>query len=450
MTANVRPIRRPAPPDNDPVLTESSIAALVVERFRDQLLYDHGQALWFEWAGTCWVPDTTGGVFDRCHTVVQEQMRLLSPKKQVRLGTAKFVSGVEKLCRHARTFVAQSEDWDGDPMVLGTPGGVVDLTTGKMRRAEPGDRITKQTAVAPADTADCPRFLRFLNEATGSDLGLMRFLQQWAGYSLTGRTTEHAVVFVFGGGGNGKSVYLKVLATALASYAATATMDAFVASKHAQHTTDLAMLKGARFVSASETQEGRAWDEARLKSFTGGDAITARFMHRDNMTFVPTCKITIVGNHKPKIRTVDEAMRRRLNIVPFIRKPAEPDPDLERKLLAELPGILRWPIDGCLDWQEHGLIRPDAVLAATDEYLADEDLFGQWVEDRCKVDPGNRQMRTPNQDLYASWCDFAERVGARHGTLHELGEKLSKLGLARYKSGGVRGFEGIYVTSTGA
>jgi putative DNA primase/helicase len=151
-------------------------------------------------------------------------------------------------------------------------------------------------------------------------------------------------------------VFLNALTAILSAYAATAAMDTFTASKGDKHPTDLAMLRGARLVTASETEEGRAWAEARIKQITGGDPITARFMRQDFFTFVPQFKLTIVGNHQPVLKNVDDAARRRFNIVPFTRKPSHPDPQLEEKLRAEYPAILRWMVDGCLDWQKHGLV----------------------------------------------------------------------------------------------
>ena len=228
-------------------------------------------------------------------------------------------------------------------MLLGTPSGVIDLRTGQCRAATPEDGITKTTAVAPADHSDCPLWKRFLAEATGGDADMVQFLRQWFGYTLTGNTSQHALVFVFGSGGNGKSVFLNVMSNILSDYAATATMDAFIASKFDRHPTEIAMLRGARLVTASETEEGRQWAEARIKQLTGGDPITAHFMRKDDFTFKPQFKLIIAGNHKPVLRSVDEAHRRRFNLVPFTHKPASPDRELEQKLKSEWPAILRWP-----------------------------------------------------------------------------------------------------------
>lgn len=147
-------------------------------------------------------------------------------------------------------------------------------------------------------------------------------------------------------------------------------MDTFTASRGGdKHPTDLAMLHGARVVTATETEEGRQWAEARIKAMTGGDPVTARFMRQDFFTYLPAFKLMIAGNHKPGLANVDEAARRRFNIVPFSHKPPKPDRELEKKLQAELPAILRWMIEGCLDWQAHGLIRPQVVIDATADYF---------------------------------------------------------------------------------
>ncbi len=225
----------------------------------------------------------------------------------------------------------------------------------------------------------------------------MRFLQQIAGYCLTGDTREHALFFIYGPGGNGKSVFLNTLNGILADYAETAVMDAFAASAHDKHSTDIAMLRGARLVSVSETEEGRAWAETRVKQLTGGDKVTARFMRQDNFTFTPRFKLVIVGNHKPVLTNVDDAAKRRFNIIPFTRKPPRPDQQLEEKLKAEWPGILRWMIEGCLDWQANGLVRPAIVAEATAEYFDDQDTFGQWLEEHCVQD--GARVRGPGEAL---------------------------------------------------
>jgi len=337
-----------------------------------------------------------------------------------------------------------SEHWDRDPFRLGTPGGTVDLRTGILLGADPADKISRLTAVAPAETVNCPLWVAFLHEATGNDHALIRFLQQFFGYCLTGSTQEHALLFIHGAGGNGKSVLLNTVSWIMGDYAKTAAMDAFVQTKGEKHSTDVAMLHGARLVAASEIAKGRSWNENLVKSLTGGDPITARFMRRDNFTFQPTFKLTVVGNHKPRLQSVNEAARRRFNIVPFDRMPANPDPQLEQKLRAEGPGILRWLIDGCLDWQEDGLVRPQSVLAATEEYFADQDLFSQWIEDECDAEPCNRWKSEKSGDLFAAWAAYAKRAGEDPGSKVAFADELKEREFVQDRGhGGVRLYRGI-------
>ena len=173
------------------------------------------------------------------------------------------------------------------------------------------------------------------------------------GYALTGITREHALFFLYGTGANGKSVFLNTVSGIMADYATTAPIETFIASRDERHPTDIAGLQGARLVTAFETEDGRRWAESKLKALTGGDRVAARFMRQDFFEFVPQFKLLIAGNHKPRLRAVDEAMRRRFNLVPFTVTIPEPerDKDLAEKLRDEWPGILRWMVERCLAWQ---------------------------------------------------------------------------------------------------
>jgi putative DNA primase/helicase len=312
------------------------------------------------------------------------------------------------------------------------------LQTGELRPADPADYISKITAVAPAAESECPRWRRFLEEATCGDAGMIRFLQQWAGYSLTGDIREHTLVFIHGDGGNGKGVWLNTIANILKDYAATATMTTFTAGIFDHHPTEVAMLAGARMVTATETEENHAWAEARIKAMTGGDPITAHFMRRDNFTYVPAFKLTIVGNHKPALKNIDPAMKRRLRIVPFIHKPKVVNPQLKEELRKEWPGILRWMIEG----QQNGLTTAAAIAAATDEYFEERDLVGEWLE-KYDVDPGNKYKTSLPSDLYQSWRDFADKAGFSPGSQRTLADRLKSKGLRNGKSGSVRYWYGI-------
>jgi putative DNA primase/helicase len=410
-------------------LSEDGVALAFTEKHGDFLLFDHDAGHWVEWQGDHWKSERTGKAFNYCRELSREASNTEASNKRGKLRSASFANGVERMARTDPTHATRQEDWDADPWLLGCPGITVNLKTGESYDPRPLDRITKQTAAAPAETASCPLWLAFLDDATGGDTDMIGFLKRWSGYSLTGDTREHALIFIFGPGGNGKSVFLNTVSGIAGGYAATSAMETFAASSGDRHPTDLAMLRGARMVTASETEEGRAWAESRIKQLTGGDPITARFMRRDFFTYQPGFKLTIVGNHQPVLQNVDDAARRRFNIVAFTSKPANPDKLLEDKLRAEWPGILRWMIDGCLEWQEHGLVRPASVTAATDAYFDAQDLVGQWLDEHCTLEPGNQHRWEASQELFKDWKAYAEAAGEKPGTNKSLAGHLQRRGL---------------------
>lgn len=424
-------------------VTQDGIARVFARRFADRLRYCHHAGRWFEWTSTHWSPDQTDIAFEFVRVLGREISETAETKVVKEVRKTAFARGVELFARSDPQFAVTSGKWDQDKFLLGTTAGTVDLRTGILRTSNPEEGITKVTAVAPAPAATCPTFHRFLSEATGGDRELIRFLQQWAGYSLTGDTREHALAFGYGPGGNGKSVFLNTIVGIMGDYAVTAPGDTFTASMTDRHPTDLAMLRGARLVAASETEQGRTWAESRIKQLTGGDPISARFMRRDFFTFTPEFKLFIVGNHQPSLANVDDAARRRINIIPFLQKPAKPDLLLEAKLRMEWPAILRWMIDGCLDWQRNGLVRPQCVIDATREYFDDQDLFGQWLADSCEVRPGNDRLTETSARLYRSWCSFSTNAGEKAGSKKAFAALLKKNKIEPSRSGKSRGFKGI-------
>jgi len=284
----------------------------------------------------------------------------------------------------------------------------VNLMTGDQYPPSAKDYMTKITAVMPA--GNCQMWRGFLDRVTDGDIELQAYLQRVAGYCLTGHTSEHAIFFLYGTGANGKSVFMNTLVGIMGDYAVTAPMETFVESRQDRHPTELAMLRGARLVTAAETQAGRHWNEARIKALTGGDRIPARFMRGDFFEFVPTFKLMIAGNHKPSRRNIDEAIRRRLHLIPFtVTIPqAERDLNLEEKLRGEWPGILQWAIEGTLEWRCGGLSPPAAVLEATDEYLNAEDDIGSWLGECCLEQADAQETSSA---LYGSWKGWAEQTG---------------------------------------
>ncbi|MFO1037304.1 MAG: phage/plasmid primase, P4 family [Geminicoccaceae bacterium] len=355
-----------------------------------------------------------------------------------------FIAHVVSLARSNSELAAGVEEWDRDPWSLGTPGGTVELRTGRLRPATPQDCITKSTAVAPATPGTpAPVWQSFLERIFKHDPELVPFVRRAIGYALIGSTDEHVLFFNWGQGGNGKGVLLNSVSGMLGDYATVAPQDLLLVTQSDRHPCDMAMLRGARFVTAQELGTGRAWDEPKLKSLTGGDAITARFMRQDFFTYQPAFTLFVAGNHKPRFKGVDQAIRRRLLLLPFLQNipDSERDPALPNKLRAEWPAILRWAIEGCLEYQRIGLQPPAGVRVATDNYLNAEDDLGQWLDDCCIVSA--RIDWTSLGSLYASYTVWAEARGQHPGTLKGLSKNLDERGFYGEKRAVGMGFKGV-------
>lgn len=423
--------------------TEDALALAFTRRYHRDWRYVAAWGRWLVWDGRRWRNEETLAATDLIRGVCRHAaLQADNPKLAAKLATSGTVGGVERLARADRRHAATTAEWDADPWLLNTPGGVVDLRTGRMRAHDRADRMTKITTATPG--GDCPTWRRFLAEVTGGDADLQAYLQRVSGYCLTGSTQEHALFFLYGTGANGKSVFVNTLATILGDYAASAPMDTFMETRSDRHPTDMAGLRGARFVSSIETEQGRRWAESKVKSLTGGDKISARFMRQDFFEFWPQFKLFVAGNHKPAIRNVDEAMKRRLHLIPFtITVPPERrDKHLQQKLLAERDGILAWALEGCLAWQRLGrLDPPPQVVAATEEYFEAEDALGRWLEERC-VREANAKSLTA--ELFTDWKQWAEAAGEFVGSQRRFSDLLITRGVEKWRNAaGIRGFRGV-------
>lgn len=328
------------------------------------------------------------------------------------LKQAGSVTAVENVARSNADLVATIEQFDADLMKLGTPNGTVDLTTGELIEPQRGHWITKLTAVSPAERSVKPElWLKFLDRIFDGNQEIIDFMQRAAGYALTGRTDEHKLLFLFGTGSNGKSVFLNTIYGIMGDYAKRAAAQTFLNSHGDRHPTDLAGLMGARLVAGSELPAGKAWNESVIKDLTGGDVITARFMRQDFFDFMPQFTLFIAGNHRPSFSGIDEAIRRRVCLVPFTQTiPAEErDPELPEKLKAEWPAILRWMIEGAELWQLYGLAPPDDVNAASAEYMEDEDTLADFFDENVNaVQFGYVTVA----DMYERFCKWQRINGA--------------------------------------
>ena len=427
--------------------SDDALALEFTKQYGADLRHVQAWGVWLGWDGSRWRRDETLSVFDKVRRNCREAADQCGNKQTAqRIRSAQTVAAVERLARADRRHAATVDQWDADPWLLNTPGGVVDLRTGKTRPAMREDYCTKMTAVAPG--GECSLWRKVLRDVTAGDKELQDYVQRLLGYILTGVTSEHALFFLYGKGANGKSVVLNTASGLLGDYARVAPIETFIASQNESHPTDLAGLQGARLVSATETEDSRRWAESKLKALTGGDRISARFMRQDFFDYTPQFKLVVSGNHRPGLRNVDEAMRRRMNLVPFsvTIPPAKRDLKLAEKLRAEWGGILQWMIEGCLAWQRVGLAPPRAVSAATESYLAAEDALGRWLDERALKAANAKAGST---ELFRSWRQWAEIAGEYVGSQKRFSQNLEARGytLSKTRTGNV--FVGLRLTTSG-
>lgn len=428
-----------------PTGSEDAIALAYVHDHHHELRYVAEIGKWFRWDGTRWASDRTVAAFDMIRPYLRRAAALLGKSQQRGAARAVMVAGVEKLARSDRRVAAVPEDFDVDIWALNTPGGIVDLHTGDLRPCDPAAMCSKATAVAPAPPGtDAPRWKQFLSEITDRDDALIAFLARMCGYMLTGSTQEHALFFGWGDGANGKSVFVGTVRGMMGDYAVTTPAETFLASRYERHPTELADLRGARLVVASEINHDQKWNESRIKAVTGGDPVKARFMRQDFFQFEPQFKPLIVGNNQPSLESVDEAIRRRMCLLPFdvVIPPDQRDKNLTDKLREEWPAILRWAIDGCLEWHGKGLAPPPRVIEATKEYLTAEDLIEQWLRECCTRDPSAFSSST---DLFLSWDSWAESNHAPRSSQKAFVQELKRKqrGLTYDRRSTARGFQGV-------
>jgi putative DNA primase/helicase len=349
-------------------------------------------------------------------------------------------------------IIVRSTDLDAAPLLLNVENGTLDLSTGRLREHRRADLLTKLAPVTYRPDARSRRWERFLADVTGGDLELAEFLQRAVGYTLTGDTGEEVLFFAHGPAATGKTTMLEALKGVLGDYAATADFEAFLARPASGGArSDIARLAGARLVIGVEVDDGKRLAEGLLKQLTGGDTITARFMYRDLFEFRPAFKLWLAANHRPKVNGDDEAMWRRILQIPFtnVVPPDQRDPSLKRALTADpdvRSAILTWAVQGCLEWQQHGLGIPAAVRDYTAEYRAENDPLADWLTDCCALTP---DAATSAGDLRASYEHHAQRNGDRPISSRKFGEALRARGCTPHRGAqGRRGWNGIALQVT--
>jgi putative DNA primase/helicase len=427
---------------------------LFTREFGSDLRYCDEQNKWYVWRGVRWEPDTDGHV-ERCakqipsmlaakafRTEDVERHKLLY-KWAAQASSLYHIKGIQKLAETESKIPVPVAALDSDPLLLGVQNGVLDLKSGDLIQPEKSQLITKQAAVRYDRMAQCPRWRQFIDEVTNGDAGLGTYLQHCAGNFLTGLTTEQCIFFAYGSGANGKTVFFRILEMLLGGYAMTTPPETLMARRNTGGPSpDLARLRGARLVIASEPNQNCELEESVVKRLTGQDSVPCRHLYGELFQYVPTYKFVLITNHKPRIHGTDHAIWRRIRLVPFeVTIPEEKqDKGLIEKLRGELPGILNWAIEGALAYQKQGLKAPKCVVDATASYRSEMDVLGQWIDEECTSDT---EAESPVGELHAAYCAWCRAGNYRAIKKRAFGEQLKARGYPRDRTGSTRFHRGI-------
>ena len=395
--------------------TDSGNAELFASMHGNAVRFDWRRQRWVRWAKHFWEPDDTGLVLRLAKASARHRYTLGVEIEdlEARKSESKWaITSESKAKLEAALALARAEpgigvsgaEWDRGPMLLATPSGVVDLSTGKLRAGRQDDYLMLHTDTSFNPDAQCPRWWRFLQEIFNGREEIIDFIHRAIGYSITGVTSQQCWFLAYGKGANGKSTFLSVLAHVLGSYAQTLPFDTLSTSERPAIPNDLAALVGARFVTTIESGEARRLNEARIKALAGEDTIRARFLHAEFFDFKPALKLWLATNHKPIVRDQSHGFWRKVRLIPFEQE-FQVNDKLTAELLAEAEGILAWAVEGALAWQKERLEPPDDVLIATDQYRQDEDVLAAFYDDRCVL---GRKYEVRAQRLFETYRTWAE------------------------------------------
>ena len=428
-------------------LTDFGNAERLAHHAGQDLRYCHEWARWLVWTGTRWEIDRAGlirrrakkairQIYAEAASVADEEARKEIAKWAMRSEAKTRVDAMTDLAQSEHGIPVLTEELDSNPWLLNVTNGALDLQTGQLKPHRREDLCTKQTPIGYDPGARCPTWLAFLDTIMAGNRDMIDFLQRAIGYSLTGLVSEQVLFFAYGTGANGKSTFAETLAALLGDYAQKAPRGLLTMKPGMTDgvPNDVARLPGARFVVSNEVEEGRRLAEAQVKDLTGGDTLTARFMRGEFFEFKPTHKLWIYGNHKPVVRGTDEGIWRRIRLIPFdVTIPGDKqDHRLPDKLRGELPGILAWAMQGCLEWQRAGLGTPAEVKTATEAYRAEMDVIAEFLADSCVMTPNAEITLAALYDAYKLWC---ESSGERALSKIAFGRRLKERGIDQGTSG---------------
>jgi putative DNA primase/helicase len=397
--------------------TDAGNGELIAALYGDKLRFDHKRQRWLMWAEHWWRPDPD----DELHRLAVEAARhrhreaaSLDDKAERAAETKWAAASESKAKQDAALFLAaafapiadRGEGWDENPNLLGCANGVVNLATAALEEGSPDQRVTLNTGLPYLPDAGCPRWRQFLREVFAGDAELIGFVQRAVGYSLTGHTYEQCFFLCHGSGANGKSIMLGALGMVMGSYGGNTPFSTFELARRGSIPNDVAALCGKRLVTSSETTRALRLNEGRVKSLTGGDPITARFLNKEFFTFEPQFKLWLAVNDLPRVEDTSHGFWRRVRLVPFnVRfEGASEDRFLRYVLREEYPGILAWAVCGCKEWQVAGLEPPASVVEATADYQAESDPLAEFIATRCVESPEACVMGAAFYGEYLDWA----------------------------------------------
>ena len=423
--------------------SEDHLAAVFAQKCDGRFVYCNEWGQWLKYDGKKWDKDTLSAVLETVRQICREASFYANNTPRRAIASAKTISAVEKISRSDPIFSRKITMFDANAYMLNTPGGLVDLHTGKVLPHAPEYYCSKMASIEIAPEGAQPtKWLIFLNDIVAGDSDYIAYMKRMCGYILTGESFEQVFFFAWGTGGNGKSVFVNILRYIMEDYATSTPMETITAGPHDRHPTDLADLRGARLVTVQETEQGRRLAESKIKMMTGGDEIKARFMRQDFFAYKPQFKLLVAGNHRPKLSKVDEAIKRRIHLLPFEVKISEDKRDrhLEEKLKSEASAILRWMVEGCSEWMKDGLNPPKKVKEATEEYFDSEDDIGLWLAECAQPLTEGRETKA---NLYDSFCVWCKENNEPAKTKRQFIEVLEEYGYVSAKSNGERLMRGI-------
>lgn len=424
---------------------------------RGEMLYVHEAGRWYRWTRDRWAACLKGEEIEAAKRAADRALDQAVARYQADPDRGKrllnWATGLRKAPRlEAMLKLAESElemsaaslsGFDQDPDMMGVSGGVIDLRSGQFRSATPADRLTKQAGAAWDADADCPQWLEFLTDIFQDDEGIKKFIQRAVGYSLTGHAGEEKIFLCVGHGANGKSVFSNILAAILGDYHHTAPPSLLTRMKDdSGPSDDLAGVCGSRLLSINETSDGDRLAELTVKRVASREPIRARHLYQNSFKFTPTFTPWLRTNHKPIVTGTDTGIWRRIVLIPFERQftDDEADPSLESRLRQELPGILRWAVDGAVAWYRSGLQVPDRIRSESKRYRTESDLMGQFLDECTRPDPSGR---VEQKALWHQWRLFCQNEGVSEGSKKTFTRRLAERGILTTRSNGKSYYAGV-------